>query len=348
MKNSLLVTTIIVMPIVVNFFVIFLNSNTDVAYGNYVIQVADEGNAWEEVIPEEFLDYVVQQEELEAQFDKLENGEIAAVYQIPEDFTSRLEEGELPEILRYTREDQPGDVLFEKRIQEVLKGLEITNVLVENGLVEENSEGVNLDAAEAKLFFQTEELDSNFAVTIILLIFYILMNASFISGDMISFKKNNVLQRMIVSPNRDWALVTSMILAYAVFLFLTNVVILFLSKIVLGFSVSQLPLIICLLLVTCIFSLSISFALFRLFKNEGVAQFVGLFYSVGSVMISMLAQTGAEGKVIQILSLFTPVYWVLEALDRNRFFPHVFILLLMSAVLITAGSYKLKDFVKSI
>lgn len=346
LKTPSLVITIIVMPLVVNFLVIFLNSNTDPNYGDYVIQIEDTGTLSQEIITDEFSSYVVEGASLEEHFEKMNNGEIAAIYLFPSGFSTRIAEGENPQVIRYTREGEGGDPIFEASIQDQINHARTHEVLVSYGVRGESTQPVRAEGTQARLMFQTEELDSSFAVTIILLLFYILMNASFISSDMISFKKNNVLQRMVISPNRDSALISSMILAYAFFLFLTNVFVLFISKWVLDFSVSQMPLVMTLLLVTCVFSLSLSFALFRLFQNEGLAQFVGMFYSIGSFFITMLMQTGMENRILQFLSWFTPMYWVLEALDRNRFFPHIWILLLMAAVFVTAGSYRLRNFIK--
>lgn len=345
-KTPVLVATVIIMPLVVNFMVIFLNSNSDTSQVDYVIHIEDEGEKWQSIISEEFQSNVADVESMEEHFEKINNGELAAVYLIPRDFSSRLEQGENPEMIRYTREGTEGDIVFEASVQEAITGLQLEQILIEYGVGNEAEMPNDQSNMQARLLFQTEELDTTFSVTIILLLFYILMNASFISSDMISFKKNNVLQRMVVSPNRDYALIASMIVAYTIFLFLTNLVVLLLSKWILGFVVSQMPLVITLLFVTCIFSLSLAFALFRIFNHEGIAQLVGMFYGIGSFFITMLVQTGASNRILEYLSWFTPMYWVLEALDRNQFFPHVWILLLMAFVFVTAGSYRLRDFIK--
>ena len=68
-----------------------------------------------------------------------------------------------------------------------------------------------------------------------------------------------------------------------------------------------------------------------------------------TLFLSMFAQDGIYQNVpefIKNLGKFTPQYWMFDSLEKSVIFPNVFIVLLIVLALFTAGSYRLKDFVR--
>ena len=103
------------------------------------------------------------------------------------------------------------------------------------------------------------------------------------------------------------------------------------------------------LLATTMFSLSLNLFLFRLFKNPQLATAIGVLIVIIMSAMGMPVATGAVTNLLwlNVLAYCSPMYWIVKAIDFQSMFPSVWVLLGMAMVLLTAGSYRLEQYVQN-
>src|SRR5690606_40170893 len=128
-----------------------------------------------------------------------------------------------------------------------------------------------------------------------------------------------------------------------------NIIVLLLGQKFIGYNIINLDIIVINFILSSLFSITLSLAMTRIFNNESTGSLITALVAMLTLFLSMFAQEGIYQNVPQFirnLGKFTPQYWIFDSLEKSIFFPNVFIVLLMILALFTAGSYKLKDFVR--
>ena len=112
----------------------------------------------------------------------------------------------------------------------------------------------------------------------LMLLVYVIMNASVISSDWINFKKSYVLKRSVVSPRSNMEIMLSFLLAYFVFIFVANMALMALMHLSGLVPEMNWGVFTGLLAVTIIYSLCLNLFFFRIFKMPGHATTFGILF----------------------------------------------------------------------
>ncbi len=122
------------------------------------------------------------------------------------------------------------------------------------------------------------------------------------------------------------------------------------GKFIIGYSFDNLFFILINIIVASIFSVSLGVFVTRLFQNESVValavNIVGIsttFLSLHSMGFMGLSMSKSPWILLNI-GKFTPQYWIFDSMKNSSIFPNIFIVILMSLVLFTAGNIKVRDF----
>lgn len=100
-------------------------------------------------------------------------------------------------------------------------------------------------------------------------------------------------------------------------------------------------------IVASIFSVSLGVFVTRLFQNESVVVLVVNIVGISTTFLSLYSMGLSVSKSSWILlniGKFTPQYWIFDSIKNSSIFPNIFIVILMSLVLFTAGNIKVRDF----
>lgn len=343
-KTPMLFFSIVLVPVLSISFSMFVNQSSDSEEtASFRILNEDAGT-----LGASFLSQAEQQliteKSLEETLEEVDNGDIAAVYVIPADFTETIENNQKPELERYTQDSQIGDTLFEQSFDREVTRYLTNQYLVNEGILTAEQTENAPSPEEVQINYPSERLEASFAALVFLLLFYIFFNANFITSDMITFRDSRILQRMIEAPVSNKQVLGSFLTAYVVVLFLMNTLLLFAGKWIIGFEMVQFGQVLLLILLACLISLSFAFMIFRLVRNATFAMLINMGYSIGGLLLTFLLQSGSDNLLLTGLAALSPFYWLMNVLDTNQLFPQALILLLMAAVFFTAGSYRLKDF----
>ncbi|HHU61914.1 MAG TPA: ABC transporter permease [Natronincola sp.] len=287
------------------------------------------------------------EDDLDGALHLLERNKVLAVYNIPSDFTKRIQADEKPVIEVYKREEGNLTVTLEARLETALNRLLEERILLDNGVINAIDE---LDVLQTEIIVErdAEVLSNDFNVGIMLLIMFVFYGSVSMVSELNEYRKARVLARAISTPNWGGTILASLIIAFFLVQFGINAVVLVCGKLILGMSITNFPVVMVNLALASLFSITFSLAIVRLIKNESVVSIITAISALGSSYLAIFTDVKIfphATKWLVNLAKFVPQYWVFESVEEGVLFPHVFILLLMIVALFSAGCYKLRGFV---
>lgn len=268
---------------------------------------------------------------------------IQLCYEIPENFSQLIENGEKPAIISHKLEKgtEPGNFSFNAN--------SLINKMLLRSELKQAGQTISLDklSYEDTTITVTGKNKQNMSDTIILnvLISFSLFTAIGISLELSNLKKENILKRSFSTGNKAQVIIGGILGA----IFITTSVEYCLIFLMNGFInspgfLSKAPIIMINITFMVLLSLSLGVFITRILSNESlipvilqiiicVSCFIG-----GSFMPIELLPKG-----ISIFSKFTPQYWALQSINTNNV-GLSFIVVLFALALFTAGTFKAKNY----
>lgn len=353
LKDPIKIGIMLIMPVAVILFVHFLESgdtqgsgiasNVTVAYN-----IEDEGELWEQIYGSQSKSQWIFINERDKALELLENNEVAVVYNIPSDFSEKINNYEKPTIESFKREEGNVTIPLEMEINNKINEFIKEKLLIDKGIISSKDE-LYILKTETLLERNKKIVTGDMHVVTMLLIYFIILGASPIVTELMEFKKKNIISRSITTPNKGSVILGSIVLSLLVFQVLSNMIVLLLGTKVIGYNVVNLGIIFINFTLSSLFSITLSLAMSRIFKNENSGALITALIAMITLFLSMFAQGGIyqnAPQFIRNLGKFTPQYWIFDSLEKSVLFPNIFIVLLIVLALFTAGSYKLKDFAR--
>lgn len=351
LKDPMKIGFMFMVPIFVILFVNFLESGdtTGPLTSNLsvAINIEDEGDLWQKINGGASKSQWVFINEKHKALEYLETNEVAVVYNIPSDFTEKIENYEKPTIEAYKREEGNVTVPLEYEINIKINELIKEKLLIDKGII---TNGEDLYILKTETVFQRNHKTVNGDVHLVtlMLIYFIILGSTFIVQELVEFKKNNIISRSITTPNKSSVILGSIALSILIFQVLANVIVVLVGSSFFGYELVSFPIIVINLILASLYSITLSIAITRIFKNESTGPLITALVSLLTMYLSMFTESVYQNvpNFVKNLGKFTPQYWIFNSLEKSIIFPNVFIVLLMVLALFTAGSYKLKDFVR--
>lgn len=352
LKDPSKIAFMFVMPILVILFVKFLDggdnisirtsSNVSLAYN-----IEDESELVQELFEINSASKHIFLKEKDKALALLETNEVAVVYNIPPNFTEKVLNYEKPIIQSYRREEGNITIQLELEINNKINEFIKEKLLVDKGIIS-SKEDLYVLKTETVLERNKKVVTGDMNMATMLLIYFIILGASTIVTELMEFKKNNIMARSVTTPNKSSIILGSLIISFLFYQVGINMFILILGQDIIGYDIVNLNIVFINIILASLFSITLSLAMTRLFKNEGAANLITALIAVLTLFLSMFTQDMYQNvpQFIRNLGKFVPQYWIFDSLERSIIFPNVFIVLLMIIALFTAGSYKLKDFVR--
>ncbi|UTC67444.1 MULTISPECIES: ABC transporter permease [unclassified Treponema] len=314
--------------------------------------VDDAGDLWENFFSgsESTVRPDNREEELEKLKEKLAIGKIPGLIIIPKDFSEKISKGEKPELEILKTEES---VVLDNRIQAL--NLSINAYLLDNFIK-------NSDLSEKKdsllsnninVVFKTPDngniISLGLKIMTLLVLYIILFGSNAIAMDLIKFRETKMLARAIISPNSEFKIVGSFLSAFVFIQVVINMIVFVFATIVFKLEITGLPLIFLAVVSTSFFALSISILVARIFKKESQLPLVSNMTSLITIVMFFLALIAVMPfvslpSVFKNISMLSPLYWLMEMLDKEKLFPNILIVWAMSTAIFTAGSWKIKEF----
>ena len=314
--------------------------------------VDDTGDLWKNFFAgsESTVRPEKREEELEKVKEKLATGKIPGIIIIPKDFSEKISKNEKPELEILKTEES---IILNNRIQALNLSINayLLNNFIKNSSLAENEE--NLLNNNINIVFKTPDnkniISLGLKIMTLLVLYIIIFGSTAIVTDLIKFRETKMLARAIISPNSEFKIVGSFLLAFVFIQVVVNMIVFISATIIFKLKITGLPLIFLAVVSTSFFALSIAILIARIFKKESQLALASNITSLLTIVLFFLAIISVMPfvsipPVFKNISMFSPLYWLLEMLDKEKLFPNILIVWAMTAAIFTAGSWKIKEF----
>ncbi|MCR8969645.1 ABC transporter permease [Facklamia sp. 7083-14-GEN3] len=261
----------------------------------------------------------------------LDQGTVAVVYFIPEDFE---ENGQIKAI---SLNGEIYNQYVEEEIVSLWQDHQIQALYQDYGIAsfQEKVPEITLDQ-------QKDFLPFGMMFSLFMIFYFMYINASMFAGDLLDMRNNCVLKRSLVSRSNGKVILGSVLSAYGLIFLVLNII-----AFLIVMLVSQLPfhffgLVVAYFVSNIVFIIGYILLIVRLFKNKEMLSIA----SFALAILFVIAPQLLKNTRFEPLSMLSPLYWIMEGLDYANFFPQGIIILLMGLVLFTAGSFKIEDMAK--
>lgn len=290
------------------------------------------------------------EEELEKVKEKLATGKIPGLIIIPKDFSEKISKNKKPELEILKTEES---LILNNRIQVLNLSINayLLNNFIKNSSLAENEE--NLLNNNINIVFKTQDnkniISLGLKIMTLLVLYIIIFGSTAIVTDLIKFRETKMLARAIISPNSEFKIVGSFLLAFVFIQVVVNMIVFISATIIFKLEITGLPLIFLAVVSTSFFALSIAILIARIFKKESQLALASNITSLLTIVLFFLAIISVMPfvsipPVFKNISMFSPLYWLMEMLDKEKLFPNILIVWAMTAAIFTAGSWKIKEF----
>lgn len=290
------------------------------------------------------------EEELEKVKEKLATGKIPGLIIIPKDFSEKISKNKKPELEILKTEES---IILNNRIQALNLSINayLLNNFIKNSSLAENEE--NLLNNNINIVFKTPDnkniISLGLKIMTLLVLYIIIFGSTAIVTDLIKFRETKMLARAIISPNSEFKIVGSFLLAFVFIQVVVNMIVFISATIIFKLEITGLPLIFLAVVSTSFFALSIAILIARIFKKESQLTLASNITSLLTIVLFFLAIISVTPfvsipPVFKNISMFSPLYWLMEMLDKEKLFPNILIVWAMTAAIFTAGSWKIKEF----
>lgn len=317
---------------------------------NYFVD--DTGDLWKNFFAgsESTVHPENREEELAKVKEKLATGKIPGLIIIPKDFSEKISKNEKPELEILKTEES---IILDNRIQALnlsINAYLMDNFIKSSGLAEN---GGNLLNNNINIVFKTPNnkniISLGLKIMTLVVLYMIIFGSTAIVTDLIKFRETKMLARAIISPNSEFKIVGSFLLAFVFIQVVVNMIVFISATIIFKLEITGLPLIFLAVVSTSFFALSIAILIARIFKKESQLALASNITSLLTIVLFFLAIISVMPfvsipPVFKNISMFSPLYWLLEMLDKEKLFPNILIVWAMTAAIFTAGSWKIKEF----
>lgn len=290
------------------------------------------------------------EEELAKVKEKLATGKIPGLIIIPKNFSEKISKNEKPELEILKTEES---IILDNRVQALnlsINAYLMDNFIKSSGLAEN---GENLLNNNINIVFKTPNnkniISLGLKIMTLVVLYMIIFGSTAIVTDLIKFRETKMLARAIISPNSEFKIVGSFLLAFVFIQVVVNMIVFISATIIFKLEITGLPLIFLAVVSTSFFALSIAILIARIFKKESQLALASNITSLLTIVLFFLAIISVMPfvsipPVFKNISMFSPLYWLLEMLDKEKLFPNILIVWAMTAAIFTAGSWKIKEF----
>lgn len=277
---------------------------------------------------------------LEDNINALRDNEVGAIYVIDENFSEKLQEGKILKIGAYKKENQAGSISAENIIETFIKG----------NLEEKTEAGLSENYIET--IIEKDEISDkeDFLSALLMICYFMLLDSSFIVDNILKLKAAKVLKRSIVTPNSDKQILGAIFIASFIIQGILSSLAFIVVDAVMSFKNANMPLGFLVIMLCSLVCTSIVVAATRWLKNPALASFAVMLIAIASIGLAIVGMNFVEianaPEIITRLTAISPFYWLMKIADEGQILVGIVVLVLTSAVFFTAGSFRLRDFVK--
>lgn len=266
--------------------------------------------------------------------------ELAGVIIIPKTFSTDLERGVKPQVDILKTTEGAGTAEVEIQIEQQI-----------NTWLSDYYNLKPISLVNTQIVYEELPVDMRMTMFIIMIIYFMFIGATSLAKDVYQLKQQKVLHRALSTANKDIEIFGGLILAMCVIQGICFTLVYYLGLMVLDVSMPN-PVLPLLLMFSMSFVAS-SLVIFvtRVVKNPSLIEMSIIMYALVGFILSMLSinlfDFGFEPTLIMNIAKLFPIYWAFDTALNLTLWPNLIIILLFGVAFLSAGSFKLKNFIQN-
>ena len=326
----------------------FLNDNSSKGLDVKVAIVnLDKGNLGMELIGDLGVTNIFNNKE--KALKELKNYNVIALYEIPDSFTEEINKNVKPKINVYKLEEGNSTQVFESELEQKLNELLKVQILKNNNIIKDKKE-IDNNFINIQYNFKTGLLDAKGFMPIVLLMFFLVSFSANISMDLLTLRKEKILERFLTTNNKGYQIMGSIYLSMVIIQIFMYTASFIVMKVLFKLPFQNFGILILNIELMSMVSISLGVMIIRIFKDPGIVTIVVTMASLCMFFLYIIGLIGETSSkvpgIIITISKFTPFYWALGSIEKSVLFPNVFVLILMALAFFSAGSIKYSKFAK--
>lgn len=277
---------------------------------------------------------------VEDNFNLLRENKLGAIYVIDSDFQDLLDNEEVPKIKCYRTEATSGSIMAEDIITSYVSGV----------MQEEVSRGLSANSTVAVIVDEEVVSKDDYKMTVLMICYFMMMGGSVIAGEIIKLRDQKVLKRTIATSNSDITILGSLFISSFIIQGVLSSLAFIILTILLKLPNNNIPQGILIIFLSSLVTTSIIVAVTRWIKNVTLASLSTVVFGIVAFGIGTF---GSEldtfeniPEIIIRISVISPFTWLLKIIETGKVTVPILIISLMAIMFFTAGSFRLREFVK--
>lgn len=286
-------------------------------------------------------------DDLDAALKDLKHMKLLSVYEVPADFEEQINRGQKPEIKLHKVDEGNITVMQEQKVESI-----INTMLRKQQLAAYTQNPLDLsgDYIGTEVIPPTNTTAGEDIAPLLMLFYFMSMITMPIAADLLKKRKERIFYRLMGTANSGAFIMTSHFGAYAIL----QVIFYSLGYLIMhyGFHMAKtnVPITLTYIILMSLLNIAMAICVSRWIKNESlVGSFAALiniifFFTYLGSIIGLENQTLV--RIFKGINLFSPFYWSMTGIEKQVIFPHVPIIILIILVLLTLGSWRMREFAK--
>lgn len=344
MKRQLKSPFMLLMTLIFPVVMILVINGGGSSNGSESIGIIDKSNSSHstEVIERLSEEYSIStlEGQIEDNFNLLRENKLGAIYVIDDNFQDLLDNGGLPKIKCYRTEAASGSIIAEDIITNYVSGV----------VEEEVSEGLSTNSTIAVIVDEEVDSKDDYRMTVLMICYFMMMGGSVITGEIIKLREQKVLKRTIATSNSDVTILGSLFISSFIIQGVLSCLAFIILTILLKLPNNNISQGILIIFLGSLVTTSIIVAVTRWIRNASLASLSTVVFGLATFGLGIF---GSEldsfeniPEIITRISVISPFTWLLKIIDTGKIIIPILIISLMAIMFFTAGSFRLREFVK--
>lgn len=275
-----------------------------------------------------------------AALNELKANKVAGVIILPESFSTDLKNGQKPSIILYKTSKAAGTAETELKIEDQI-----------NTWLKEYYGLSNFTPITTSIDYKEHPVDMTVTMFVIMNIYFMFIGASVLAKDVYQLKQQKVLHRTLSTANKDYKIFGGIILAMCLIQGFCFTIVYYIGMFILDVTMPNAFLPLLLMFSMSFVASSLVIFITRIFKHSNMIELSLIMYTLVGFILSLTLLSpldiGLDIDWLTNLAKLFPIYWAFDTALNFELWPNLFIIFLFGMVFLSAGSFKLKNFIQS-
>lgn len=272
--------------------------------------------------------------------NELKSNELAGVIYIPSSFSEELANGLKPNLTIYKTTNAAGTAETELAVEAKIKSW-----------LKDYYQLEDINPTKTVIESKQNNTDMSFTMFIVMIIYFMFIAAATLARDVQQLKQQKILHRTLSTANKDHQIFGGLVLAMCLVQGICFTIVYYLGTLILDVSIPNVFLPLLLMFTMSFVASSLVIFLTRIFKHPNLLEIVIIMYTLVGFILSILPldifNLGISSAFATNIAKLFPIYWAFDAALNFTLWPNLFIIFLFGMVFLSAGSFKLKNFIQS-